>query len=149
MGRRSGGNNYRGGSFWRVCDRSGFTVRADRTRKEWNGKIVRDQSFEMRQPQDFVKGVVDYQAVPDPRPVQALQFINQGNGQGEIEVYGDQTEKTFLVENNQGPSYNTGTFPGTNVNPNGTAEYDQYNGTVPAVTPASLNQSMNRGPGSE
>lgn len=67
--------HYVGGSFYRLCDRTGFKVRAGRTAKEWNGLIVRDQSWESRQPQDFVKGVRDYQAVPDPRPRQLDRFI--------------------------------------------------------------------------
>lgn len=69
MGRE---NYYKPGSFYRVCDRSGFVVRAERTRKEWNGLIVRDQSWEIRQPQDFVKGVRDDQTVPEARPKPAV-----------------------------------------------------------------------------
>lgn len=67
--------HYVGGSFYRICDRTGFKVRADRTAKEWNGLIVRNKSWESRQPQDFVKGVRDYQSVPDPRPRQLDRFI--------------------------------------------------------------------------
>lgn len=60
--------HYVGGDFYRICDRTGFKVRAKRTRKEWTGLIVRDQSWEPRQPQDFVTGVRDDQSVYDPRP---------------------------------------------------------------------------------
>lgn len=188
--------HYVPGDFYRICDRTGFKVRAGRTRKEWTGRIVRTKSFEMRQPQDLVRGVPDWQAVPDPRPRQANQFINQYSGvgpststtsfpsyvdeggdayvtesgasqyisdngitttqpganapTGEIQVYGDSPLGTeFLVQNQKGPAYNTGTFPGTAPNPGGTADYQQINGTIPAVTPASLNQSLNRGPGAE
>ena len=188
--------HYEPGSFYRICDRTGFKVRAGRTRKEWTGRIVRDQSFEMRQPQDFVKGVVDYQAVPDPRPRQRDLFINQNPGTpaGKFEVYGDRSDvygAEFLIQNQKGPAFNIGTFPGTrtnlgsssstSVNPTlttedettsyvsedgqssyvsdsvvsvvttspGTALVQDLNGTIPAVTPAQLNQSLNRGPGSE
>lgn len=69
MGRRQSGRNYRPGSFWREDDRSGFAVRAERTRKEWTGLIVADRLWEPRQPQDLVQGVQDQQAVPEPRPI--------------------------------------------------------------------------------
>lgn len=66
---------YRPGDFLRVCERTGFVVYASRTKKEWTGRIVRDRSFEMRQPQDFVRGVIDDQRVPDPRPRPADTFV--------------------------------------------------------------------------
>lgn len=67
--------HYVGGEFYRICDRTGFKIRAPRTRKEWTGAIVRSESWEPRHPQDFVKGVRDYQAVPDPRPRQTNRFV--------------------------------------------------------------------------
>lgn len=67
--------HYVGGDFYRICDRTGFKIRAGRTRKEWNGLIVRDKSWEPRQPQDFVKGVRDYQSAPEPRPRQIDVFV--------------------------------------------------------------------------
>src|SRR5262245_22747708 len=59
---------WRPGDFYRICERTGFKVLASQTKKEWTGRIVRRESFEKRQPQDFVKGVSDRQWVPDPRP---------------------------------------------------------------------------------
>lgn len=58
---------YKPGSFWRIDDRTGFKVRAERTEQEWTNRIVREQSWESRQPQDFVRGTADQQTVPDPR----------------------------------------------------------------------------------
>jgi hypothetical protein len=66
---------YKPGSFWRICDRTGFKVRAENTRKQWNNIIVRDRSFEERQPQDFVRGRRDDQTVPEPRPRQTNVFL--------------------------------------------------------------------------
>lgn len=63
-------DDYRPGDFWRIDDRSGFKVRASRTEKEWDGLIVSQDAWEPRQPQDFVRGVEDRQAAPDPRPPQ-------------------------------------------------------------------------------
>ncbi len=62
-------------SFYRVDDRTGFPTRAERTRKEWNGLQVNQRVWEPRQPQDLVRGVPDYQAVPDPRPLAPNSFV--------------------------------------------------------------------------
>ncbi len=67
---------YRPGDFLRDCDRCGFTVYASETRKQWDGLIVCiDGCFEERHPQDFVRGRVDRQNVPDPRPPGASRFV--------------------------------------------------------------------------
>jgi hypothetical protein len=66
---RKRGTQYRPGSFWRQDDRSGFSVRAEETKQEWNNLIVDKKLWEIRQPQDFVKGIVDDQNVPEPRPL--------------------------------------------------------------------------------
>lgn len=79
---------YKPGSFYRVCDRTGMVVRAERTSTEWNNLIVRDDVYERRHPQDFVKGVQDNQTVPFARPRQTNVFIKSG-AVSEITVYGD------------------------------------------------------------
>lgn len=66
MGRKL---HFRMGSFYRVDDRSGFPQRAEDTKQEWNSLIVDKSLWEIRQPQDFVKGVKDDQSVPLPRPL--------------------------------------------------------------------------------
>ena len=71
MGRKL---HYKPGSFYRLDDRTGFPQRAERTRKQWNGIIVDERVWEPRQPQDLVKGVIDQQAVPEPRPMQPNVF---------------------------------------------------------------------------
>ena len=48
-------------------DRSGFTRRAEETRAEWTEMIIGEDLWEIRQPQDFVRGVKDDQTVPQPR----------------------------------------------------------------------------------
>lgn len=70
--------HYIPGSWYRLDERTGFKVRAEKTRKEWTGRIVRDQSWEARQPQDFVRGVRDDQTVPEPRPRQPNVFVGNG-----------------------------------------------------------------------
>lgn len=61
---------YKPGSFWRICDRTGFKVRAEDTREEWNGAIVSKHVYEARHPQDMVRGRADNQTVKNPRPRQ-------------------------------------------------------------------------------
>ena len=65
---------YKPGSFLRVDDRTGFTVYAENTKKEWQGLIVSKETWEPRHPQDFVRGKADKQTVPDPRPGGADTF---------------------------------------------------------------------------
>jgi hypothetical protein len=60
--------NYRPGDFLRVCEVCGFVKRASQTFKRWDGLMVCAEDFETRHPQDFVRGMADRQAVPDPRP---------------------------------------------------------------------------------
>jgi hypothetical protein len=67
--------HYKLGSWYRICDRSGFAVRAEHTQKQWNNIIVRNRSFEERQPQDFVRGRRDDQTAPQPRPRQTNVFL--------------------------------------------------------------------------
>lgn len=74
MGRQRG-IQYRPGGFLRSDDRSGFTRRAEQTRKEWTGLIVDQNLWEIRQPQDFVRGVPDDQTVPEARPIPPDVFI--------------------------------------------------------------------------
>jgi hypothetical protein len=74
MGRKPG-RQYKPGSFWRQDDQSGFTVRAENTRPEWQGLIVDRRFWEPRQPQDLVTGVPDNQAVYNARPLPPASFV--------------------------------------------------------------------------
>lgn len=66
---------FKPGDWYRICDLTGFKVRASHTRKQWNGYIVRKESWEARPQQDMVRGVADYQAVPEARPPPATTYI--------------------------------------------------------------------------
>lgn len=67
---------YQPGGFNRICDRTGFKIKADQTRQEWNNLIVRKESFERRQPQDLLRSVADRQWVPDPRTESSDTFLS-------------------------------------------------------------------------
>ncbi len=67
--------------FWKpgdynvIDDRTGFKMKRSQCRKEWNGLLVRRESFEERHPQDYLRSFEDHQAVPDPRSEGADVFI--------------------------------------------------------------------------
>jgi hypothetical protein len=67
--------HYVPGEFYQVDDRTGFPQRSRRMRKEWTNAIVDKNRWEARHPQDFVRGVVDDQTVPEPRPRQTDTFL--------------------------------------------------------------------------
>lgn len=62
----------RQGDFLRVCDRSGFTVWASDTVKEWNGLVVYKGFAEARHPQDLLRPRRESFGVPDARPAKAI-----------------------------------------------------------------------------
>lgn len=51
-----------------ICDACGFKYKMSQLRKRWDGLLVCSKDYEIRQPQDFVRGRVDRQAVPVSRP---------------------------------------------------------------------------------
>lgn len=62
-------------SNYLICDRTGFKVRVkDGLRKEWNGWMVRAESWESRHPQDFVRSRGE-DLEGSPRPEHADRFI--------------------------------------------------------------------------
>jgi hypothetical protein len=63
-----GDPQYIAGDFWRICEECGFKTRSSETFKRWDGLWVCEADFEPRHPQDFVKGLKDRIAVPEPRP---------------------------------------------------------------------------------
>lgn len=93
---------YVPGSFYRVCDRTGFATRSYRTRMQWNNIIVREDVWEARQPQDFVQGVTDDQTVPLPRPrsVDAYDgplhtFVTAAGVPGDVTIFVNNTSRMY------------------------------------------------------
>jgi len=69
----------RKGDYRVICDRSGFKVWNSQCIVEWdNLKVYAPFADKFRQPQDFVRGVPDYQNVPMPRPGQPDVFLTPG-----------------------------------------------------------------------
>lgn len=71
IGNISANNKDRGarlGDYKAYCDRTGFRVFASDCKMQWDGLFVRKESWEIRQPQDFIKAKPEHLAVPIPRP---------------------------------------------------------------------------------
>ena len=67
----------RNGDWNAICDRCGSKFKFSQLRLEWDGLYVctANGCFENRQPQDYVKGVMDNMAVPVSRPDQPPIYI--------------------------------------------------------------------------
>jgi len=59
---------YKKGDWSAVCDRCGFEFKSSQLKKTWDGLWVCHNDFEIRHPQDFIRGIPDKQTVPWVRP---------------------------------------------------------------------------------
>lgn len=59
---------YKPGDYNAICYECGRVRKASELRKHWQGYFVCSEHWEPRHPQDFVRGVVDNQSVPNPQP---------------------------------------------------------------------------------
>ena len=66
---------YSRGNWNAICDVCGREYKSTDLRKRWDNLWVCFQDYEERQPQDFVRGVADTQAVPWARPEGADTFV--------------------------------------------------------------------------
>jgi hypothetical protein len=69
------------GTWKVVCDRCGFRYHNTDLRKEWTGLMVchgpgTNDCWEIRHPQEFVRGVRDEQAPPWTRPAPAVIYLD-------------------------------------------------------------------------
>lgn len=68
---------FQPGNYWAVCDRCGFDYRIKDLKMTWDGLLVCDKDWEPRQPQDFVRTVVDTIAPQGPvRPEPEAKSTN-------------------------------------------------------------------------
>lgn len=59
---------YKAGDNNAICDRCGFEYKASKLKKTWDGLWVCKKDFELRHPQEFLKGIADKQTVAVSRP---------------------------------------------------------------------------------
>lgn len=76
-------NFYRRGDNNLIDDRTGFKIKASDARREWNNFVVHKDQFEVRQPQDLLRGFPDRQAVPINRPGSPDIFLAIGEVKAE------------------------------------------------------------------
>lgn len=57
-------SKYNKGEWEALCDSCGRKFKSSKLKQRWDGLMVCAQDWEIRQPQDFVRGVPDPQLVP-------------------------------------------------------------------------------------
>lgn len=67
--------HYSSGDWSAICDICGRLYEASMLQKRWDGFMCCPDDWEIRQPQDFVRGVVDKQTTPWVRDEAADQFV--------------------------------------------------------------------------
>jgi hypothetical protein len=67
---------YDKGNWKAICDICGMEYKASDLRLRWDGFMVCNKDFELRQPQDFVRAKIDIQAAPWTRPESSDNFIS-------------------------------------------------------------------------
>jgi hypothetical protein len=60
------------------CDVCGFKFKASELRKRWDNMMVCTEDYEVRHPQDFIRGIKERPAPPWSRPRGADVFIVVG-----------------------------------------------------------------------
>lgn len=70
---------------WNICcQRTGFRVPSSEIRMEWDGLLVWKRVWEVRQPQDYLRGIPDNESVPFGNPMQPPVFINRTISPGDL-----------------------------------------------------------------
>jgi hypothetical protein len=76
---------YKSGQWKATCDRCGFEFLASDLKKDWQGLMVCNKDFELRNPQDFIKvkpeRITPPWTRPEPPDVFVLQQCNVVNSQ--------------------------------------------------------------------
>jgi len=71
-----GANYLKRGSWNVICDRCGGKFKADKVQLEWDNLYVCKMCYEIRQPQDFIRGYVDRQIPPFVRSMPTDYFVD-------------------------------------------------------------------------
>ena len=108
---------YDRGDWNALCDVCGRQLKASALRQRWDGLKTCDDDWEPRQPQDFVRGVADYQAPPWTRPEPSNQFvpvvtIYTPDGQLPIDLVTSVSQTTIQTRIVPNPAFSTQTIDG-------------------------------------
>ena len=66
---------YADGQWNITCDLCGKKAKSGDVEKTWDNQYVCKHHKEMRNPQDFLRGIRDNQSVPFSRPVPPIQYV--------------------------------------------------------------------------
>jgi len=66
---------WKAGDFNAICDNCGQKYKGSQLKLQWNGFRTCSTCFDIRQPQDFVRGMVDDQTPPFTRPDATPTFV--------------------------------------------------------------------------
>lgn len=94
---------YDKGDWIADCDVCGRKYKASALTQRWDGLMCCDDDWEIRQPQDFVRGVPDTQIAPWLRPEPANSFVPVTTYQP-MTVYPSVSNSTLQVQFVEGPS---------------------------------------------
>lgn len=98
---------YNPGDYYQLDDLSGFKIRASRSRKipggQTGGLIVAPERWETQHPQDFVRGIIDDQTVPQARPRQTNRFTIVATW---VTAFSPRLTRTVTVDSTQGFNVN-------------------------------------------
>ena len=78
---------YDRGDWKAICDICGRERKASELRQRWDGFMVCEADWEPRHPQDFVRGIADFQAPPFTRPEPADSFVLACTTRSSIPAY--------------------------------------------------------------
>lgn len=95
------------GQWNAICDRCGFKFKSGELKKDWQGLMVCNEDFELRNPQDFLR-IQPERVVPDwvrPRPpdifIENLGLFDKLeaiSGEGFVDDEQDYVEATYFAE---------------------------------------------------
>lgn len=70
--------SWKPGDWLALCDVCGRKYKASQLKQRWDGLMCCSDDWEIRQPQDFVRGVTDVMKTPWSRPEPSNYFIPVG-----------------------------------------------------------------------
>jgi hypothetical protein len=96
---------YQPGDWNAVCFECGRKKKASQMKRHWQGYYLCPEHWEVRQPQDFVRGVADPQALPWSQPMPGDTFGRMCTPNGVSAVPGSM-EPGCIVPGYLSPMYN-------------------------------------------
>lgn len=103
---------WKKGQWLAVCDVCGMKYHSDDLKERWDGLMCCRQDWNPRQPQDFVRGIPDPQAVPWTRTDSPPQFIYNPVTFAITDFYGEYLES---FSNDIMVAFPTTVMPSTSV----------------------------------